>query len=234
MAIADLIGATLANPPIETVGSLLLSGNRSIMGLFADVVIEEQHTDELNITDHPVEKGSNISDHAYLAPPEVTMELGWSESAGRLNSLLGNGFIGSALNSISLVAIYQGLLALQGNKTLLVVSTGKRLYKDMLIKSLSVTTDADTENCLMVKVTFRKVFIATTQDAMVLVEQQKEPEKTAPVQEGGTKQAEKTVRRSTLDRLADGAKGGETFGAGFNRLWNKGIENFNFLSGMGP
>lgn len=211
MAIADLIGSTLANPLTETVGSLLLGGNRSIMGLFADVVIEEQHTDELTITDHPVEKGSNISDHAFLMPPEVNMQIGWSESAGRLNSLLGDGFIGSALNSISLAAIYQGLLALQSNKSLLVVSTGKRLYTNMLIKSLSVTTDADTENCLMVSVTFRKVFIAETQETTVLVEQQKEPEKTAPVQEGGTKQAVPVQNESALyntgDAFEEGFKG---------------------------
>ncbi|MFX8433574.1 phage baseplate protein, partial [Acinetobacter baumannii] len=42
----------------ETVGSLLFGGHRSIMGLFADVVIEENHSDELVITEHPVEKGS--------------------------------------------------------------------------------------------------------------------------------------------------------------------------------
>lgn len=212
MAIADLIGSTLANPLTETVGSLLLSGNRSIMGLFADVVVEEQHTDELTITDHPVEKGSNISDHAYLMPPELSMQIGWSESAGRLNSLLGDGFIGAALNSVSLVAIYQGLLALQSNKVLLVVSTGKRLYTNMLIKSLSVTTDADTENCLMVNVTFRKVFIAETQETTVLAEQQKEPEKTAPVQEGGTKQAVPVEKESALynigDAIQQGLKGG--------------------------
>lgn len=40
----------------ETVGSLLFGGHRSIMGLFADVVIEENHSDELVITEHPVEK----------------------------------------------------------------------------------------------------------------------------------------------------------------------------------
>jgi hypothetical protein len=45
------------------------------MGLFADVTIEEQHSDELNITEHPVETGSPISDHAYMTPPEVTIKL---------------------------------------------------------------------------------------------------------------------------------------------------------------
>ncbi len=74
----------------ERAGSLLLGGHRSIMGLFADVVIEENLSDELVITEHPVEKGSPISDHCYKAPPEVTMKIGWSESAGRMNGLIGN------------------------------------------------------------------------------------------------------------------------------------------------
>ena len=220
MAIADVIGSTLANPLTETVGSLLLSGNRSIMGLFADVVVQEQHNDELVITDHPVEKGSNISDHAFMNAPEVTMEIGWSESAGRLNSLLGSSFIGSFLNSISLVAIYQGLLALQSSAMPLVVSTGKRLYTNMLIKSLGVTTDADTENCLMVKVTFRKVFITETQETTVLAEQQKDPAATSPVEEGGTKQA-KPVSESILSSIG----GGQVGGAYEPSSWLKGMLN---------
>ena len=137
----------------ETVGSLLFGGHRSIMGLFADVVIEENHSDELVITEHPVEKGSPISDHCYKAPPEVTMKIGWSESAGRMNGLIGNTFIGADL---SLLGIYQGLQALQGQR--LIISNGKRLYTDMLIKSLKNVTDETSENALMIDIVFKSLY----------------------------------------------------------------------------
>lgn len=170
---------------IQTVGSLLFAKKRSIMGLFADVTIEEQHSDELNITEHPVESGSPISDHAYMSPPEVTIKLGWSESAGKLNGLLGNSFIAG---TPSLIGIYEALQALQRNKIRLVVMTGKRLYTDMLIKSLKVTTDIESENALMVTMTLRKVFITTVQETDLKIEQQKEPENSAPPVDAGVVQ----------------------------------------------
>ncbi|MDH0030310.1 MULTISPECIES: phage baseplate protein [unclassified Acinetobacter] len=170
---------------IQTVGSLLFAKKRSIMGLFADVTIEEQHSDELNITEHPVESGSPISDHAYMSPPEVTIKLGWSESAGKLNGLLGNSFIAG---TPSLIGIYEALQALQRNKIRLVVMTGKRLYTDMLIKSLKVTTDVESENALLVTMTLRKVFITTVQETDLKIEEQAEPEATAPPVDAGTVQ----------------------------------------------
>ncbi|MEQ1067266.1 phage baseplate protein [Acinetobacter sp. XH1741] len=179
----------------ETVGSLLFGGHRSIMGLFADVVIEENHTDELVITEHPVEKGSPISDHYYKVPPEVTMKIGWSESAGKLNSLIGNSFIGADL---SLLGIYQGLQAMQGQR--LIISTGKRLYTDMLIKSLKVVTDLTSENSLMVDVVFKKVVITSTKETLVSIADQNNPEITSDVIDSGTKQP-KQVEQSMLSQI---------------------------------
>jgi hypothetical protein len=187
---------------VETVGSLLFNNKRSIMGLFADVVVSENHTDKTVITEHPVEKGAPISDHCYSAPAEVTMEIGWSESAGKLNKMLGNTFLGGDL---SLVAIYEALRALQGN--LLIISTGKRLYTNMLIETLQVTTDATSENALMVKVNFKKVNIAKTKETTVQVEEQADPAAIGPIQEGGTKQA-KPVDTSTAGQIFGGAQVG--------------------------
>lgn len=182
---------------IQTVGSLLFAKKRTIMGLFADVTIEEQHNDELNITEHPVETGSPVSDHAYMNPPEVTIKLGWSESAGKLNSLLGNSFIAG---TPSLIGVYEALLTLQRNAVRLVVMTGKRLYVDMLIKSLKVTTDMESENALFVTMTLKQVVITNTQETNLKIEQQKEPETTAPVTNAGTVQP-KEVDVSVLGQL---------------------------------
>lgn len=195
MAIGDLVGSVLASPLTETVGSLLFNNKRSIMGLFADVVIEENHTDKMIITEHPVEKGAPISDHCYSAPAEVAMKIGWSESAGKLNKLLGKTFIGG---NLSLIAVYEALRALRGH--LLVISTGKRLYTNMLIETLQVTTDLTSENALMVAINFKKVNIATTKETTVQVDEQADPAATGTIQEGGTKQA-KPVEESVLSQI---------------------------------
>ncbi|MFH3651347.1 phage baseplate protein, partial [Acinetobacter baumannii] len=110
-------------------------------------------------------------------------KIGGSESAGRMNGLIGNTFIGSDL---SLLGIYQGSQALQGQR--LIISTGKRLYTDMLIKSLKNVTDETSENALMIDIVFKKVFIVSTKETLVSIADQKNPEVTSDVVDSGTKQ----------------------------------------------
>lgn len=198
MAIGSLINTVTSSSLTESVGSLLLAGKgRTIMGLFADVTIEEKHKDELNITDHPTEAGASISDHAYMEPPELTIKVGWSESAGKLNGYVGNSFLGGTM---SLIIVYEALQLLQKSKVPLIVMSGKRLYTNMLIKSLGCTTDKTTEHVLMIDITFKKVIRVMTSETTVLVENQKTPEATAGVQDGGTVQT-KEVNESKLSKI---------------------------------
>lgn len=186
MAIGSLINTVTSSSLTESVGSLLLAGKgRTIMGLFADVTIEEKHKDELIITEHPTEAGASISDHAYMESPELTMKVGWSESAGKLNGYVGNSFLGG---TISLIIVYELLQNLQKSKIPLIVMSGKRLYTNMLIKSLSCTTDKTTEHVLIIDITFKKVIRVMTSETTVLVENQASPEATAGVQSRGAVQ----------------------------------------------
>jgi len=209
MSIGTLIdgglGAVTSSQNTEILGSLLLSGRgRTIMGLFADVTVEEKHKDELKITEHPTEVGAAISDHAYKETPEITMRVGWSESAGALNGFLGDTVLGG---NTSLTIVYQTLLQLQEQVLPLIVSTGKRLYTNMLIKSLGCTTDLQTENVLMIDITFKKVIRVNTQTAFIAIENQASPEATAGVADGGTVQA-KEVKTSFGGQLFGGAQVG--------------------------
>ncbi|WNX61354.1 hypothetical protein RWU60_07550 [Acinetobacter baumannii] len=209
MAISTILNTalgTLASSPLtEKVGSLLLAGRgRTIMGLFADVTIEEKHKDELVITDHPTEVGSPMSDHAYKEPPEVTIKVGWSESAGKLNGMVGDSILSE---TTGLVTIYETLQQLQDSKVLLVISTGKRLYTNMLIRSLGCTTDLQTENVLMIEMTLKKVFMVQSSETIVLLDNQANPAVTAGVSNGGTVQP-KQVNESVLSKLATGIFGG--------------------------
>lgn len=204
MAISPLINSAVSSPLAEKASLLLAGKGRTIMGLFADVTIEEKHKDEVEITEHPTDVGSPFSDHAYKIPPEVTMKIGWSESAGRLNGMVGDSILSE---TTGLVAVYETLQLLQDNFVRLIVSTGKRLYTNMLIKSLSCTTDMATENVLMIEITLKKVFIVQTAETTVLVENQKTPEVTAGVTNGGTVQ-KKEVPTSILGQLTGSAQVG--------------------------
>jgi hypothetical protein len=158
--------------------------------LVAQATIEEVHEDDTDITDHPVEQGATISDHAFARPSSVIITCGWSNSpsnSGPLNSLLGAAansnpvirtiigaaeFAGGVLNLLgggqdAVKQAYQNLLTLRQNRTLITVYTGKRIYKNMLIKNLAQTTDLRTENSMIIRVTCREILMAATQTVTV-------------------------------------------------------------------
>jgi hypothetical protein len=154
------------------IGSVFIKPQRSLAGIQADAVLEEHHEDNLVITDHPVEEGAVISDHAYKMPAEVTLEYGWSMSSG----------FNSTFDSTFLNTLYQQLLQLQVDRTLFDVFTGKRKYSNMLVSSLSCTTDKATENVLLVRITCKEILRATTQVVQLTSSAaQLLPQKTAPI-----------------------------------------------------
>lgn len=128
--------------------ALISSPSRSIGTLMANVTVQEMHSDEYSITDHPVETGTTISDHCFALPQVVEIRCGWSDSTG--------GFPGYVQQ------VYQELLAQQRQREPFSVSTGKRQYSSMLMQSLNVVTDATSENTLMVVARCRQIIITST------------------------------------------------------------------------
>lgn len=136
------------------------------------ITMEEQHQDEVEITDHPIEQGAAITDHAFKRPAELTLKISWSNSPsdsgllGGIQGLLATGsiFVSNLLGTSSdqVGEIYQKLLKVQAAREPVGVFTGKRQYDNMLIKSLIVTTDLKTENVLAVTVGLRQIIRVTT------------------------------------------------------------------------
>ncbi len=73
----------------ELTYALITGPGRSIGTLIPDVIVGEAHRDELIITQHPVEGGGIISDHAFLRPVEVEMQIGYSDSTGDTSAIAG-------------------------------------------------------------------------------------------------------------------------------------------------
>lgn len=173
----------LVAAPIFAVGnaaleSVLIHTPRYISNIIPDVVLEENHRDELVVTEHPIEQGAAISDHIYKRPAEVTMRCGWSNS-----SRFGDGTESYVRN------IYDLLLSLQVSGEPFQVITGKRSYENMVVVSLNVQNDSRFEYALMVVAVLRQVIIVETQAATVAPqENQAVPQQTAPVIDNGTKQ----------------------------------------------
>lgn len=166
---------------------------RSIGGLYMDVTVEETHNDELEITDHPVEQGAAITDHAYMKPAQVTIRAGVSDAGKSGNS-----------GDRPSVEAYQKLLELQKSREPFDLVTGKRTYKNMLIRSLAVTTEAETENILMFTAELRQVMLVTVQSVAVPRSRQKYGNVTGGVDQKGQKQLVPVVPRSGMLSLSGG------------------------------
>lgn len=156
--------------------------------IVAQAIVEEVGHDELEITDHPTEQNAAITDHAYKKPVEVVIHCMWSNSPSKPSSIVSQAVgalstfssgvgaisaVGSTVNAASSILsgkgsgqvtdIYKQLQTLQSSRALFQVQTGKRLYKNMLFKSLTQTTNKQFENALMITAVCREVIIVTTQ-----------------------------------------------------------------------
>lgn len=162
-------------------GSAVMIRTRQLDIIIPDCAIDEHHRDRLTITNHPVEMGAPITDHAFKEAEEVNLRYGWANSAG------GNeGYVAD---------VYQQLLFLQTERRPFTIVTGKRQYRNMLIAELSVTTDPTTEYVLMASITCREVILVQLSKVSAKKDQ-KQPEKTAKTEDKGDKKVKPTDKPS--------------------------------------
>lgn len=180
--------------------ALIQPSARAIGMIFADVTVEENHRDEVIITQHPVEGGGVITDHAYKRPAEVEIRCGFSNSSA--------GYVGYVQEQ------YRALLALQLARQPFNVYTGKRRYRNMLIRGISVVTDPHSENILMATVALQEIIIVSTQTT------------------GGTATGSSTAAAGTSDNQADPASTGGVSNGG--AVEATGVGSQAFLGSYNP
>jgi hypothetical protein len=170
------------SPNVTTVRSISWStttvpGGGTVQGgvITADAVIEERSDDDSVITENPVENGSVTNDHAFDLPQSLELTYAWSGGSRQAKG-----------QSSFLNTTYAQFLTLKQAKILLFVVTGKRQYQNMLIKSLSVTTDEKTENVLLIRISLKQLLLTVTQTVTISsADQQSLPQKTQPTINGG-------------------------------------------------
>lgn len=165
---------------------------RSIGPFNATLTIEEVASDDLEITQHPVQQGAAITDHAYLKPATVAVKVVFNDE--------------DAFAYRPLAETYAKLLQLQAGREPLDVVTGKRAYKNMLIKSLGQTNDLMTENVLSISMQLQEILL-TSVEVVTVPERSKQadPGKTGATEKAGQKKAQPVTepkKRSALRALA--------------------------------
>ena len=114
----------------------------------------------LRRTEHPVQSGAAITDHAYVMPTKLMMEIGVSDSMDTYTS----GMWGGSSTSTSVNA-FDALCELARQRTLVIVQTRLRSYPNMIVESVSAEETSRTVASGRFHVVFSEIFIASTQVA---------------------------------------------------------------------
>ena len=177
---------------MDILSAIFRQQSRRVGILIPSVVVSEKHSDALEITEHPVEKPTTnsasgfIADHAYKRPSEVTMECGFA-GGGSLLDFIDTSSIGLSAG-LSPKETYQKLLDMQLERVPFDVVTGKRVYTNMLVRAIEVTTDKTSENVLNCTLTLREVIITHTKNVTVADKSDmQDGVSTSAVQNSGTK-----------------------------------------------
>jgi hypothetical protein len=178
---------------MDFLSTLFRQQSRRVGVMVPDVVVSEKHSDQLEITEHPVERQTaegtgTVADHAYRRPSEVTMEVGFAGGGSLLDFADTTSFgLSTPLNPMSPTDVYEALIQMQRSREPLDVVTGKRTYSNMLIRGLEVNTDKTTENVLSATLTLREVILTSATTIQVDKSDMATGASTSPVLNTGTK-----------------------------------------------
>jgi len=133
----------------------------NIAGYFFDAILRSEHTSSVAITEHPVETGAATTDHSYVKPSQLVMEVGMTDVA---TSFITGQFEGGWSRSVT---AYKLLLDLQQKRIPFTVLTRLKQYKNMLIETMAVPDDYTTRYGLKATVTMREIFVATVKTVKI-------------------------------------------------------------------
>lgn len=122
-----------------------------------DAAVNETHSGKMTITDHPVEQGANVADHAQREPDGLEINGIVSNTPILLNfdetvqpSIPGGDPLNRAQDA------YDEFTRLKDTAALLAVATELRDYVDMMIESITVRRDKQTRHILDIDLSMRE------------------------------------------------------------------------------
>lgn len=176
--------------------SQLVLVKTNIGGYFFDAILREEHKSTIKITSHPVQTGANITDHSYVEPAVVVLEIGMSDA---MDSLVAGQFTSRYTKSVS---AFQALLDMQVSRIPVSVHTRVRTYNNMLIEDITTPDDSTTLAGLRCSVTLREIFLVEVTKTTVPAREQ-----TTEETGGGAVQVEEATP-SVASKVEKAIKGG--------------------------
>lgn len=159
-----------------------------------DAFFNVNHESNLTITEHPIQSGASISDHAYMEPQSLTFEIGMTDVIKDIPSTAIKSF--SGVDSSRSVNAYKVLRQLQSDRIPLDAITRLGTYKNMLIETISAPDDNKTLFGLKATVTLKEIFVVN----VTTVKISKRAQKSESTNEGDQKvqKADESILSSIL------------------------------------
>lgn len=190
----------------------------TIGGIQVDVSIRESHDTANEISESPIEVGSDIADHVKKRPDEFSM-------TGVLSNIPSSAIARAELETTGNTAEkrYAELQDLVNNKETFEVITGLRVYTNMVFTQFGVDRDNRTGEIIQFRATMREIEFAQSETVTVVpndadrgkpepqTDRGQKPKKPAPPAAAGT-------ARSTLSRLTGGSEGASSIASFFGGL----------------
>lgn len=122
-----------------------------------DSNIRVEHEQQTVITLNPVQTGAALSDHAYIQPSRVTLEIMMSDAMQSFT--VGQWATGPSKS----VSCYQTLVAIQEARNPVQLATRLRNYANMIVTEVRAVEDKDTQHSLKAHITFQHILTASVQ-----------------------------------------------------------------------
>lgn len=171
-----------ASSLITSLKGLVVANKQTII---SNLAIDCVHSEVINytnaITDHPISTKSSISDHIYSEPDSITIDGTITDTSMKIYGVIEtplqkNTFSSMLKNARSLLpfgnvekpsqAAFNILDKICKNKELVTVVCKRKVFKNMVIESLSIKEDSSTVNRLSFSCTLKQLtFASVTQTA---------------------------------------------------------------------
>lgn len=137
---------------MESTATMIISP--TFGSFFFDAVFNTDHSANLTVTQHPVQSGASISDHAFMEPDEVSVEIGMSDAA-------------SGASDSHSVNAYTQLRAIMELREPVTLITRLKTYSNMIVTSISAPDDYKTMNALRASIYFQQINIVSVSTVTV-------------------------------------------------------------------
>jgi len=118
----------------------VIAMSRAIGPVPISCVLTEKHDSQIEISEIPIETGAKITDHAYVMPKKVMLDIADANAT----------------------ATFSALVRFQESRVPFTLVTGLTVYRNMLIKSIEADRDAAHSRVLSAKVEVQEAIIVST------------------------------------------------------------------------